>query len=99
MPIVLGAFAAAAISLLIGASVWGIVGYAIFGAIAGWSGKAKLGSIETYYWLMLLALAVFLVLKFFGAPLSGFAVFLPVIMILSRLISAWATALIAHVQS
>ena len=99
MPILVGAFAAVVISLLIGASIWGILGYAIFGAIAGWSGGAKLGSVETYYWVMLLILAVLLGLKFFGAPISGFVVFLPVIMIITRLISAWTTALVARVQN
>ena len=99
MPILIGGIAGLVISLLIGASLLGIVGYVMAGAAAGALGAAKTGAVETFYWIMLLVLVVLLALKFFGLPIPGFVVFLPVMMMLSRLIALWTTGLVARFQN
>ncbi len=99
MPVLIGAITAILISFLVGASLVGTAGFALFGAVAGWSGAQKIGAIETFYWIMMLILVAMLALMFFGLAIPGFLVMLPVVMMVARLASVWGSSLITRFQS
>ena len=99
MPILIGAVTGALLSFVIGATLFGFLGYVVFGALSGALGAQKIGAVETFYWIMLLILVVLLALMFFGAPIPPFLVFLPVVMMVCRLISVWGSGLIGRFQN
>lgn len=99
MPILIGAITAFLMSLVVGASLFGTIGFALCGALAGMLGTLKIGATETFYWIMLLILVVLLALMFFGVGLPGFLVMIPVVMMVSRLVSVWGSGLVSRIQS
>ena len=96
MTYLIGGLIGALLGLLIGASIPGIIGFAIFGLIAAASGAMQIGSVETFYWVMLLVLIVLLTAVFMGVAVPAFLVMLPIIMMVSRLFSSWGGGLLSR---
>lgn len=99
MPILIGAIMGTFLALVVGTSLFGQAGFAIFGALAGLLGAQRVGAVETFYWVMLLILVVLLGLMWVGIAIPSFLVMLPVVMMISRLVAIWGAALVARFQS
>ena len=93
MAFVIGGLVSLLLAFAIGATSLGLAGFVMFGAIAGGLGDQRVGSVETFYWILLAALIVLIALVFLGLNVPSFLVFLPVMMMLSRLVTVWTLAL------
>lgn len=99
MNYMVGGLTGLVVAFLIGASFPGMIGFALFGALAGILGAMEVGAVETFYWIMLLILVVLLAAAFFGIGVSSFLIMLPVVMMVSRLIAMWTSGLVTRYQS
>lgn len=99
MHILIGAITSVLLALLVGASLLGLVGFALFGALAGLLGAQRVGAVEMFYWIMVLIQIVLLALMWFGGSIPVFLVVLPVVLMISRLAAIWGTALAARFQT
>ncbi|MEC7288881.1 MAG: hypothetical protein VXW22_02135 [Pseudomonadota bacterium] len=99
MHILIGAIMGVFIALLVGASLLGLVGFALFGALAGLLGAQRIGAVELFYWIMVLVQIILLALMWFGVSIPVFLVVLPVVLMISRLVAIWGTALVARFQA
>lgn len=82
---VFGLIIGAIVGLIADASIWGLLVFAAAGLVSGYLADREIGTVEPFYWAMLLLQVVLLAISVLVIALPGPLVVVPLAMVIARL--------------
>lgn len=94
----IGLVTGALIGVGAGASLWGLLAFAVAGLVAGYLAEKQVGAVEPFYWAMLVLQVVLVGVATMVIALPGTLVMIPIVMVVARFVANLIGGLVARFQ-